>query len=76
MIYTWKCETCGFVAEIHRSVQEYLTPPTQIEANHPDDHKPKWRKIIPGAPGVPWQSLRDSGVFMDENGNYPPRSMN
>jgi hypothetical protein len=71
MIYEWKCGNCGELRTVKRPVKFYNIPP--------DDKcscdKYEWTKVITTAPGVPFQQLRDSGVFMDEHGNYPPRKM-
>lgn len=73
MIYEWKCTACGEVQEVKRAVADYLVPPTDKQSR--DCKRHNWKRIITKAPGVPWNDLRDSGMFMDEHGNYAPRKL-
>lgn len=37
------------------------------------NHEPTWVRVFSAS--VPFQHLRQSGVFMDDNGNYAPRKV-
>lgn len=71
MQYEWKCEHCENVVTIKR--------PVRFHNKEPDEKckcdKRVWKKVIKTAPGVPFQTLRDRGIFMDEHGNFPPRKL-
>lgn len=78
MIYEWKCKTCGQIEEVERSIDDRGIPPakkstkkTLEEYNKGCAHE--WVRVFNNS--VPFQGLRDKGIFMDENGNYPPRKI-
>jgi len=70
--YTWKCTKCDVRCDVERELKNYGVPPTDAECMNDCSHE--WVKVL-YAPNVPFTELRDKGVFMDEHGNYPPRSM-
>lgn len=70
MIYSWKCKGCGRVTDIERPVAEYDKPPKHCPVCSKDS---KWVKVYNSS--TPFVNLSDKGVFMDKNGNYPPRSI-
>jgi hypothetical protein len=77
MIYEWECKQCGHRSEVNRSIQDRAVPPNSEEGRHPQEdgsvHNVTWRRVFNSS--VPFTALRDRGIFMDENGNYPPRKM-
>jgi len=79
MIYTWRCTECDAVCEVERPAQDYLLPPSQEEGEQAVrtvhwDCKHEWKKVILTAPPVPFEQLKGT-VFMNQNGDYPPRKV-
>lgn len=70
MIYTWRCEKCKEITEVDRRMSDSGVPPDKC--SHCKETK-DLKKVILSPPPVPFEHLRNSGVFMDSNGNYPPR---
>jgi hypothetical protein len=66
MIYEWKCKGCGKIEEVVRPASEYNIPP---------DDKHEWFRLIRKPAGVPFETLRMSGVFADKEGNFAPRKV-
>lgn len=77
MRYDWKCRNCGLVVEVERPVSEHSKRPTEAEIPDTDACIHGWDRYFStsNSPSVPFQTLRDKGIFMDEHGNYPPRKM-
>ena len=55
------------MVEVTRAVFDYQKPPA-IPGH-------KWTQVITKAPSVPFQHLKNAGIFPDDNGNIPPRKM-
>lgn len=77
MIYTWKCRLCGQVVDVHRSASEYNKRPTEGEVPDTDACIHGWDRYYSKdtLPGVPFEQLKNSGVFADDNGNFAPRKL-
>lgn len=85
MIYEWQCKKCGAKVEVQRSLKDYMIPPTKEEGLHQIPETAKDSPHWPGEPGdwervisvaaVPFQHLRQAGVFADDNGNFAPRKI-
>ena len=69
MIYEWKCSKCGMTTEVTRPVVDYNVPP-HIECCKGG----QWSKVL-SAPKVPFEHLRNAGIFADDNGNFAPRKV-
>lgn len=77
MIYEWKCKKCGHRVDVHRPISEYDRPPNSEEGRHPSEdgivHDVQWVRVYSSS--VPFEHLRNSGVFADDNGNFAPRKL-
>jgi formylmethanofuran dehydrogenase subunit B len=61
MIYEWKCEVCGEICDIQRSVADMDMGPSDNEAAC-DCGVGNYNRIISKS-NVPFETLRDRGVF-------------
>lgn len=79
MQYEWKCQSCGYVCTVQRALINRDISPDSTEGRHPMEdggtHDVRWKRVITKPTAVPFRGLADKGVFMDQHGNYPPRSM-
>jgi hypothetical protein len=76
MIYEWKCMGCDKVIEVKASVEDRDTPPViaHICGNLEPGVRYEWKRIISKS-STPFQHLKQSGVFADDNGNFAPRKV-
>ena len=74
MIYEWKCKKCGHKTEVSRSVEDRNVEPDRYLDNIPHTHDHDWIRVL-SMPNVPFEGLRRSGIFADDNGNFAPRKI-
>ena len=80
MIYEWKCKKCGEVQEVERRIANCNVPPLRCttigelteEFFLDNGCTHDWIRVYSSS--IPFQHLKQSGVFMDDNGNYAPRN--
>lgn len=71
MIYTWRCKDCNKITEVERAFKDYDKPPEKCESCK----STTLSRVILEAPSTPFQQLRQSGMFADDNGNFAPRKV-
>ncbi len=72
MIYEWQCETCNKITDVERKAKDSdIGPAVCLKCFSIGPFK----KVITSPPSVPFQTLRDSGMFADSNGNFAPRNV-
>lgn len=68
MRYDWKCRKCGVTVEVERSKDDWNVPPSDYK-----DHD--YFRYIGKPPSVPFEHLKNAGIFPNQYGDIPPRKM-
>ena len=71
MIYEWKCRKCSEIVEVQRPKELWNVPPQPSEVSGEHD----WFRYIGKPPSVPFEHLKNAGIFPNQYGDIPPRKM-
>ena len=63
MIYEWKCDECGEVVEVRRTVDDYERGPTYGDDELRCGHDEEGYYRIISRTSTPFEHLRDSGML-------------
>lgn len=76
MIYEWRCRNCSQTIDVFRDIDRRHIPPMDEEYGPETEECGGLHSYTRSFnSSVPFQTLSDRGVFMDEHGNYPPRKI-
>lgn len=73
MIYEWRCTGCKELVEVERPAADYMKPPEIMQSK--DCIRHNWTKVITQPTAVPFQTLKNAGIFPNQYGDIPPRKM-